>query len=80
MLDELRGAALLRGYRGAPAADEAALIEALLRLSQLIERCPEVRELDVNPIRVHARGVRAVDVRVRVEPRRPPPASRRVRY
>ena len=36
MIDELRGARLLRGYRGAPPADEAALRDVLLRVSALV--------------------------------------------
>ena len=67
MIDGLKGARLLRGYRGAPPLDEGALRDCLLRLSALLEICPEIRELDVNPVRVLPRGARALDARVRVE-------------
>jgi acyl-CoA synthetase (NDP forming) len=80
MLDEVRGTALLRGYRGAPPADEAALKDLLLRLSALVEACPEVREIDLNPVKVLNRGVCVVDARVRVEKRQVPPVSRRIAY
>ena len=40
MIDGLRGARLLRGYRGATPADEPALREALLRLSALVDVLP----------------------------------------
>ena len=80
MIDGLRGAKLLRGFRGAPPGDERALRETLLRLSALIEMCPEIVELDINPIIVLERGVRAVDARVRVERPKPRPSSRRVSY
>lgn len=66
MLADLKGAALLRGFRGAPPSDIAAVTNALLRLSALIDLCPEIQELDVNPVIVHADGLRAVDVRVRI--------------
>ena len=66
MLNELRGAALLRGYRGAPAADETALLDILLRVSALVEACPEVEELDLNPVLVSPDGAVAVDTRVPV--------------
>jgi len=66
MLDELRGIALLRGYRGAPPADEAALADILMRVSALVEICPEIEELDLNPILVSATGAVAVDARIRV--------------
>jgi acetate---CoA ligase (ADP-forming) len=80
MIDGLRGAKLLRGYRGTAPADEGALREALLRLSALIEICPEIVELDVNPLSVLGRGVRSLDARIRVERPRPRPSSRRVSY
>jgi acyl-CoA synthetase (NDP forming) len=80
MLDEVRGSALLRGYRGAPKLDESALKDLLLRLSLLVETCPEVREMDLNPVKVLPRGVRVLDARVRVERRRPAPPSRRIAY
>jgi acetyl coenzyme A synthetase (ADP forming)-like protein len=79
MLESIRGKALLRGFRGMPPADEAALRTLLLGLSALVEACPEVQELDLNPIKVLPRGAKVVDVRVRVE-RRSPRASRRVAY
>ncbi len=80
MLDEVRGTALLRGYRGAPRADEAALRDILLRVSALVETCPEVREMDLNPVKVLAKGARVLDARVRVERRAAPARSRRIVY
>ncbi len=66
MLDELRGIALLRGFRGAPIADEAALRDVVLRVSALLDLCPEIQELDLNPVIVSAAGATAVDARVRI--------------
>ena len=80
MLEEVRGTALLRGFRGAAPMDEGALRDLLLRLSALAEACPEVREMDLNPVKVLARGVRVVDARVRVERRAALPPSRRIAY
>ena len=80
MLGDVKGSALLRGFRRAPPADEAALRAVLLRVSALLELCPEIQELDINPITVLASGAKAVDVRVRVEPLRARPPSRRIRY
>ncbi|HEX3765137.1 MAG TPA: GNAT family N-acetyltransferase [Kofleriaceae bacterium] len=64
MLDQLRGRALLDGFRGAPAADRAALIDVLVRISALVELVPELLELDLNPVIVHAHGAVAVDARL----------------
>ena len=80
MIEELRGVKLLRGYRGAPPADEAALRAALLRLSAVATLCPEIREMDINPLMVLPRGVKAVDARVRVERPKPPVRTRRIVY
>jgi acyl-CoA synthetase (NDP forming) len=80
MVQGLRGATLLRGYRGQPAMDESALRETVLRLSALAELCPEVVELEINPLRVLPQGAVALDVRARVAPLPPPPTGRRVRY
>jgi acyl-CoA synthetase (NDP forming) len=80
MVNSLRGTVLLRGHRGAPVADEAALRQALLRLSAVIGANPQIQEIEINPLCVLTAGVMALDVRVRVG--HPPPATltRRVRY
>jgi acetate---CoA ligase (ADP-forming) len=65
---------LVAGFRGAPPADESALVDLLLRLAQLADDLPEVAELDLNPVLALPDGCLAVDARVRVterdEPRR----------
>jgi acyl-CoA synthetase (NDP forming) len=58
--------ALVRGYRGKPAADVDAVVDVLHRLSALGEDLPEVAELDLNPLIVGPDGCIAVDSRVRV--------------
>jgi acyl-CoA synthetase (NDP forming) len=68
MLAELKGIRLLGAFRGRPAGDRAALIDALVRLSALAASHPEIVECDVNPLLVmdEGKGCVAVDVRVRV--------------
>ena len=78
MVQELKAARLLSGYRGMPPADENALYDVIERVSALLEVCPEIAELDLNPVKVLAQGASAVDVRVRVEKERPRSRSRRV--
>lgn len=56
MLDELKSAPLLRGFRGAPKADVAALARLIARLSQLSAGLPQVSEIEVNPVMVHPEG------------------------
>ena len=66
MVGSLKGVRLLRGFRGNLPADESAFREAVLRISALVAICPEIQELDLNPLVVLPEGVSAVDVRVRV--------------
>ncbi len=80
LLQEMPGRALLDGYRGAPPADRAALREMLLRLSQLVETCPEVQEMDLNPVRVFGQGLSVLDVRVRVGTTPARQTTRRICY
>ena len=69
MLDELRGRALLDGFRGAPAADREALVGVLLAIAAMVELVPELSELDLNPVIVHAPGGGAtcVDARLKLK-------------
>jgi acyl-CoA synthetase (NDP forming) len=59
---------LVAGFRGAPAADAAALQDLLHRLARLGEDLPEVAELDLNPVVALPDRAVAVDARVRVAP------------
>ena len=68
MINSVRAAPLLFGHRGIPPVDTAALADALLRVSRLVEDLPEVSELDLNPVVAREDGVYSVDVRVRVSP------------
>jgi acetyltransferase len=60
----------LSGWRGAPPADRQAVIDVLLRLSQMALDRPEVAELEINPLRVFrdGEGAVAVDGRAILEP------------
>lgn len=66
MIDEVRSARLLAGLRGAPPADRAALVDAIVRMGQLAADCPQIKELDVNPliVRPAGQGALAVDARI----------------
>lgn len=66
MIDEVRTSQLLRGFRGEPPSDVDAVVDALLRVSQLVTDFPEIAEVDINPLKVFAPGLgcRAVDARV----------------
>jgi acyl-CoA synthetase (NDP forming) len=68
MVRAIRGYRLLEGYRGHPPADVAAIEDVLLRISYMVERLPEISEMDLNPIFALApgEGCRVVDARIRV--------------
>lgn len=68
LMSRTRVQRLLRGYRGRPPADLAALRRLLVRVSQLVMDLPQLVELDVNPVLVDSRGLIAVDARLRLEP------------
>ena len=65
---------LVRGFRGAAAADGGALADLLLRLARLGEDFPAVAELDLNPVLALPDRCVAVDARIRV--RRPEHVTR----
>ncbi len=66
MIDELRGVAILKGARGQIRSDLPALVDALLRISQLLVDFPAIQELDINPLRVfhENEGCCALDARL----------------
>jgi acetyltransferase len=57
---------LLQGYRDRPAADTDRIAGVLVRLSHLVARHPEIREIDINPLLADDKDVVALDARVRV--------------
>jgi acyl-CoA synthetase (NDP forming) len=65
-LERLRIAPLLRGYRAIAAVDLGAAVRCVVRIGQLAELCPQISEMDINPLIASSSGVVAVDVRIRV--------------
>jgi acetyltransferase len=66
MIHEIRSYPLLEGVRGEAPADHEAMIDALMRTSQLVTDFPEIVELDINPLMVFekGRGAMAIDMRL----------------
>jgi acyl-CoA synthetase (NDP forming) len=67
LIREIKGYPLLEGRRGREGADVSILEEALLGLSAFVEKYPEIKELDLNPIFAYPDGYLAVDARVILE-------------
>jgi acyl-CoA synthetase (NDP forming) len=65
----LKQAALLKGWRGAPPRDVQALAELIVRVGRIMTGNPRIREIDLNPVIVHAagEGVVALDALMLVE-------------
>jgi len=64
VIRETRISRLLSGYRDRPAADMDAIALTLVKISYLISQHPEIRELDINPLRADENGAVALDARV----------------
>ncbi len=64
MISETKGSDIFKGLRGEKPLDTEALVESLLRLSQLVADFPEIEGIDINPVKVLEKGVVAVDARI----------------
>ena len=66
MVSAIRSFKLLTGVRGQAASDLDAVVDAILRISQLVTDFPEIAELDINPLLVREQGQGAVAVDMRL--------------
>ena len=55
-LGRLRAKKLLAGVRGAPPCDIDAVVRTVMAIGRLMQAVPEIIEIDVNPLMVHAKG------------------------
>jgi acyl-CoA synthetase (NDP forming) len=68
MIEEIKGFPLLGGFRGQEEVSISTLEDIILRVSDMVDKTPEVKELDLNPIFAYRNGAVAVDARVVLEP------------
>ncbi len=66
MLSQVRAHALLDGVRGQPPMDKAAIVDTLLRVSQLVQDFPDIIEMDINPLMVYHQGEGALALDMRL--------------
>jgi acetyltransferase len=66
MIRQIKGYRLLQGFRGMPPADVEDIEKSLVSLSNMATNHPEIMELDINPLLVHAKGkgTTAADCRI----------------
>jgi acetyltransferase len=61
MPGELAGRVLLDGWRGGPMLDQAELGHVVAAVGDLITACPHLAEVEINPLRITAEGLVALD-------------------
>ncbi len=67
MLQNTKIFSLLQGVRGEAPSDIEAVIDVLLKLSQLVNDFPEIVELDINPLLSFVKGCSAVDIKITIK-------------
>jgi acetate---CoA ligase (ADP-forming) subunit beta len=67
MISEIKGFPILKGYRGQDPADIPFLEDIIVKVSEFVNKNPEIKELDLNPIFAYKDGAMAVDARVILE-------------
>jgi acetate---CoA ligase (ADP-forming) subunit beta len=68
MITEIKGFPILKGYRGQDPADVPYLEELIVKVSDFVDKNPEIKELDLNPVFAYKSGALAVDARIILEP------------
>ena len=64
MIHEIKGFPILDGYRGKPKADIEAIVEVLMKISDLVTNHEEINEMDLNPVFIYDKGLICVDARI----------------
>jgi len=67
MMNEIKGAGILKGFRGQKELDRKALAQALVNVSRLLIEYPEITNLDINPVIVFEKGKGCVCVDAKIE-------------
>ncbi|MBI4330597.1 MAG: acetate--CoA ligase family protein [Chloroflexi bacterium] len=67
MVREIKAYPVLEGFRGREPGDIGFLVDTLLKVSTFVEKNPQIKELDLNPIIVYREGGVAVDARIVLE-------------
>jgi len=66
MIKEIRSYPLLLGVRGEKMKDMDALVDTIIRLGSIIQKCRHISDIEINPLMIYEQGmgVKAVDVRI----------------
>jgi acetyltransferase len=66
MIRKLKGYKIIQGYRGKPGMNEEKIIDIVQQLCALLEACPEIKEMDINPLIGYDDQIKATDVRIKI--------------
>ncbi len=66
LINRTKASQILAGVRGQKPLDREMLIDALGRISKLLEDFPQIKELDINPLLVYQKGVKVIDARIKI--------------
>tara|TARA_Y100000310_G_scaffold336419_1_gene420921 strand:- start:3635 stop:4273 length:639 start_codon:yes stop_codon:yes gene_type:complete len=64
MVQELKMKDLLFGVRGQKGVDVRLLKKTLVKISKIVSKYPEIKELDINPFVISSKGGKVVDARM----------------
>jgi acetyltransferase len=66
MVKEIRAYPLLLGVRGEEKKDVDAVVDTIIKVGTILQKCERISDIEINPLVVyeHGRGVKAVDVRI----------------
>jgi acyl-CoA synthetase (NDP forming) len=64
MIKEIKSYSILLGVRGEKKKDIESLVNTILKVGAIVQRCPEISDIEINPLVVDERGAKALDVRI----------------
>ena len=64
MIHEIKGSKILKGFRNTESLDITSLAQTILKVSNIMVSLEEIKEIDLNPVLVYPKGVKAVDARI----------------
>ena len=64
MLQETKSYKILAGARGQAKKDVDSVVDMIIKLATIIRKCPAITDIEVNPVVVYEKGLRAVDARI----------------
>ncbi|MCR4321528.1 MAG: acetate--CoA ligase family protein [Candidatus Brocadiaceae bacterium] len=64
MIHEIKGSKILKGFRNTEALDITSLAQTIIKVSNIMVSIEEIKEIDLNPVLVYPKGVKAVDARI----------------